>query len=531
MKLQFADIHVHPSLKPFNNKDYPSGEGKTIWDRFKKREEDLKKLNLKIRGDLEELAKSSQANLDACVETNLVCPFFALYPTERQWFDPQPKGLYKPIFWLLISPRKYHHLGAAASGFPTGKVKKIMCRIKNGIGIDYFNKELLPLMEYTIDQTNITSQNHPEYSFKIATSYDEFKKYTQPNSKTICGILTIEGGSALGNYLHHDTFKKEFGDLETDEKELLEESFKENITKIKSWREGKYTPFFISFCHHFNSLLAGHARSLSPIFFKFFDQKPEMNEGFNELGKNVLELLLRKDNGRRILIDTKHMSIKSRMYYHNLVKDRRKEGDRIPIIQSHAAINGWESFNEAIKYSEDKKLNKNAYFSRWRINMNDEEILDIYDSDGIVGIVFHEGRMPGGLVKDRTKKYRKWFNKLKEKENMSARQQRKFNKVIENLKLIYNELLWSNIFHIVRLIHKNRKSNGEPANGWNIISIGSDYDGLVDPFNVYFSVKDFQTLFQDMMNYIKRQNGPIYYSENGKRQEFKKEEIEELMFG
>jgi|GEM_PF-4250538 len=34
MEFKFADIHVHPSLKPYNNKDYPEGKEKTIWDKF-----------------------------------------------------------------------------------------------------------------------------------------------------------------------------------------------------------------------------------------------------------------------------------------------------------------------------------------------------------------------------------------------------------------------------------------------------------------------------------------------------------------
>ena len=226
------------------------------------------------------------------------------------------------------------------------------------------------------------------------------------------------------------------------------------------------------------------------------------------------------------------MSIQSRIYYHNLVKERRKEGDIVPIIQSHAAINGWSSFSEADKHTEDKDLDKDAYFSRWRINLNDEEILDIYDSDGIIGIVFHEGRMPGGKHKKRTKKLRKKYNRLKKKKNRSVRKQKKFDTVAEQLKLLYNELIWSNIFHIVRLIYINRKDqDGNPIDAWKIISVGSDYDGLIDPFNVYFSVSDLKTLFNDMVDYIKYSKGPVYFSDNGEIHKFKREELEELMFG
>ncbi|MDP4265643.1 MAG: hypothetical protein Q8941_24195, partial [Bacteroidota bacterium] len=38
--------------------------------------------------------------------------------------------------------------------------------------------------------------------------------------------------------------------------------------------------------------------------------------------------------------------------------------------------------------------------------------------------------------------------------------------------------------------------------GWRIVCIGSDYDGMIDPFDGYFSVSDLPTLFNDMTEYI-----------------------------
>ena len=543
MERKFADIHVHPTLKPFNNRKYPNKDGvvQTLWDKFDERTEDLNKLPRFVRKKVKVLAKASQANLDACVVAKLVCPFISLYPVERQWFDVRlkfdPHGRFIPEMIKLVKriflPKKiYPHLGAALSGFPTEFVKKIMQRIEKNEGIDYFNKELLPQIDYTLDQMKSISKDYKDWSFKIATDYKEFHDFTNED-KTICSILTIEGGNSLGNYNSHNIFYKEYKDLNPIEKYYLKRDFINNVTALKSWKGGRYTPFFISFCHHFNNLLAGHSRSLA-AFGGLLNQEPGLNRGFNKLGKKILKLLLSRDSGRRILIDTKHMSIYSRFYYHQLVRERReKSGDSIPIIQSHAAINGLESFLKALDCDEDKKgFDDNAYFSQWKMNLNDEEILDIYDSDGIIGIVFHEDKMPGGKVKAQTKELSDRFHKLQEIKIRSAQQQKEYVEITNGLKPIYMQLIWSNIFHIIRLIYENRVDDkGNPANGWKIISIGSDYDGMIDPFDGYFSVSDLPTLFDEMIDYINTGKGIIHYAENGKSCDFQIQQIDKLMFG
>jgi microsomal dipeptidase-like Zn-dependent dipeptidase len=526
MERKFADIHTHPILKPFNNRNYPEGYGKTIWDNFDERKKDLKKLSFIIKWMARELAKASQANLDACVEAKLVCPFLALYPVERQWFDVRPN-----YSWIrfILPKRKYHYLGSAASGFPAEYVKKIMSRIKEREGIDYFNEELLPLLHYTLDQTKTNSKNYPYYSFRIATNYEEFDMYTKSDN-IICGIITIEGGNSLGNYQSHSIFYKEFEDLSRIEQDQLREDFIRNIDALKAWKDGSYTPFFISFCHHFNNLLAGHSKSLGN-FKLLLDQEPGLNKEINKMGFEIIKHLLSRENGRRILIDTKHMSVQSRMDYHSFVKEVNKSEDpkeKIPIIQSHAAISGWASLKKAISQDEDNNIDENTYFSRWKVNLEDDEILDIYDSDGIIGIVFHEDRMPGGSLKSRIKKINLFYHYLNRKELLSARQQRIYDRKKEKLKMIYIELLWSNIFHIIKLIHDKRD---KAEDGWKIISIGSDYDGMIDPFDGYSSVRDLPKLFSEMMEYIDNDKGPIYFGDKGTIHKFHRNEIETLMFG
>ena len=54
---------------------------------------------------------------------------------------------------------------------------------------------------------------------------------------------------------------------------------------------------------------------------------------------------------------------------------------------------------------------------------------------------------------------------------------------------------------------------------------------MIDPFDGYFSVSDLPTLFDDMIEYINKGRGPIYYADNANVIEFQGDEIVTLMFG
>ena len=78
MNNPISDLHVHCALKGYASEGYPGNEGKTIWDFFNEKKEELEKLNFILRSAIKETAKHSQANLDACVEANLCAPFLAI---------------------------------------------------------------------------------------------------------------------------------------------------------------------------------------------------------------------------------------------------------------------------------------------------------------------------------------------------------------------------------------------------------------------------------------------------------------------
>ena len=101
--------------------------------------------------------------------------------------------------------------------------------------------------------------------------------------------------------------------------------------------------------------MAGHARSLSGIVSRAIDQTHGMDTGITSLGKKVINSLLSTHNGKRIYIDIKHMSRKTRIEYYKLL-DTRYAGEDIPVYVSHGAVNGYSSIYSSYPLSDENGL-------------------------------------------------------------------------------------------------------------------------------------------------------------------------------
>jgi microsomal dipeptidase-like Zn-dependent dipeptidase len=177
-----------------------------------------------------------------------------------------------------------------------------------------------------------------------------------------------------------------------------------------------------------------------------------MNEGFTPLGLSVVEKLLDNSNNKRILIDIKHMSRKSRLEYFNLLETKYKN-EEIPIIVSHGAVIGNE---------KDKHL-----FLQEDINFYDDEIIKIAETNGLFGIQLDERRIVAAGDAELKKSHR-----------------------LERRKVLFHSsvLIWRQIQHIAELLD----SKGLFA--WGIQSLGSDFDGMINPLNGYWTVENYPTL-------------------------------------
>lgn len=355
MKTQFIDLHIHPAMKPlgksFNrlagNNNPNKNRVNSIWH------------------------EDPPTSLDKLANISL-----SLTKFRQSDFTTLAKGGAHIVFVSLCGLEK----GFVMNKMGTGITGDILSNLIVGLGkkrIDHIQKMdnyFTDLeMEYDfykqLDGHKIKI-NGNWARYKIVSNFDDIDNNLEPDVQTIYVVLTIEGTNVFNSGL------KMMG-KSVDPVEILA-----NIDKVKQWDDKL---FFIGMTHHFDNEMVGHAPSLHGLAKAFCNQTEKMNEGFNELGWNVLKKLLDNTNGKRVLIDLKHMSIKARNEYYGFL-DEEYENEIIPLIVSHGAVNGLRSHLEKV---EDDLFNFGKFQSD-EINIFDDEIIRIAKSRGLLGIQFDE---------------------------------------------------------------------------------------------------------------------------------------------
>lgn len=509
MSKPIADLHCHPSLKPHLNKskildiwqyqDNPTVKNKNFF----------KKISIRkwiLGGVLNKMATKTQSNLDSCFVGDTRLLFCSIYPFERPFLKPD-RPFTRAGFWLravlkLLLKKRYNK-----------EKDNILIRLITGISkswantfldqiheeeeyIDYF-KDYKREYDYLVAAQGKRPQGVlkglvPE--FKLVKNYDELLQHRTRN--TICGIISAEGIHALGRYKKKLLFEGATIDTIPEvEKEKLKTSLLTNLAEIKKTGEGNFSPFFITFSHHFTNLLCGQAESFAGLFKIIFNQTPGIDTGLTTFGEEMICELLSRDNGPRILIDTKHMSTKVRAQYYRLVDGIWKDSnDRVPIIASHTAVNGLSSLVKAATHGNRNKVERKSYVSKFDINITDEDIKAIFRSDGIIGVLMHDGRMPGGKFKKKLKSVKKYP---------------------EMKKRLYSQMFLTNIFHIVKVNRDYiRALNADGGNikpaieAWKTVTLGSDNDGIVDPYDTYTTAADLPDFKAKLIEALKTQERP-----------------------
>ena len=156
------------------------------------------------------------------------------------------------------------------------------------------------------------------------------------------------------------------------------------------------------------------------------------------------------------------MSTTARKEYYELLDSGDDTFKDLPIIISHGACNGLTSFSNPVPgYPESAKLLNPA-----SINFYDEELIRLARSGGIIGLQLDERRLANKATLKNTK------HSLKRHKIMHYR----------------SELLWNQLRHIATVLD----SNGLFA--WDCMAIGSDFDGIIDPLNGFWTAEEFPFL-------------------------------------
>lgn len=328
----------------------------------------------------------------------------------------------------------------------TGSVSDVINDFALGIGKERINfiQQITDYYSDLKDEYNFYRQLHNtvvkgQYRYVLVKNYTEIEYWQSRNDgiTTICFLLTIEGLHALNTGLETDP----------NPDEVLA-----HATELKNW---EFKPFFVTFAHHFWNHLCGHAKSLSGLVADATDQSQGINTGFTDLGKQVLSILLDNTDNKRILIDIKHMSALARSEYIDYLKANNL---KVPLIMSHAAANGLRSRTEPVV----DILETGYKLLQEDINFYDEEILYLVQSDGIIGLQLDERRIASAATLHDTP-----------------------HSLFRNKIMHYRSaLLWNQVQHIAELL------NAHGLFAWNNIAIGSDFDGIIDPLNAFWTEEE-----------------------------------------
>ena len=444
----FVDIHCHPTMRAFHTT--PNGSKKNIWECTKNDVIDTI-LGRWAWSQSKEVSKFSQSNFYNCINGKTRVVFDSLYPMERGFIN------FNKIPELLIGEKAVETLAVTASGVSTDQFKKY----KNSH--DYFT-ELNEQYHFLVDNQGASPCG--KYNYKIVNNYSELDESLKKSETTINVIITIEGAHVLG--CGTEISKK----IPLEE---LKQILKNNIKTIKQWQ---HPPFFITFAHHFWNQLCGHATTLSAPTNIVCNQTKGLDTAFTELGSFVLDELLSTKNGKRILIDTRHMSVESRRHYINYVSNYNKlnPDTRIPLITSHSAVNGFETMTQSREVKDSKTKKKLTSFCAWSLNISAEEAIAIHESEGIAGIILDKGRHSD-------------INILKSIDKTKSKEEKKE---------LFLRLICDNIFFFISSI--NKKS------AWDVITLGTDFDGVITHFDHYNEMATLPELKQDLINFLKKNN-------------------------
>jgi microsomal dipeptidase-like Zn-dependent dipeptidase len=463
-----VDLHCHPSTKPFgksfklntigiNSRHH--GEEHSIWYN------DSPNAVERLIQTWAQIVKFRQADLSSLAWGNCRVVVASLYPIER--------GFFKNKFGVGV-------ISDLVGSFVSGVSKRRVNHIQNLTA--YFDDLTLEYNYYAQLHDTYVNINNTLYRYKLVHAFQEVidhQKQHPDDAQTIFIIISIEGLHVL------------MGDIDQAPEEQIILS---NLMKIKNW---EYAPFFITVAHHFDNKICGHAKSLYGQVAKHTDQREGQNKNINPIGLKVIEQLLDPTIGRRIYVDVKHMSIKSRLQYYDLLETKYKS-ETIPIIVSHGALMGRTRNGKLNTISPD--LGK-TFFAR-DINFYDEEILAIARSGGVFGLQLDERRLASP-------------EKMKSLKNPIF---------LHKIRHVRAELLWNQIQYIAELLNKNRL----PA--WDIMAIGSDFDGIINPINGFLTAEELNTLMEFIERYAYNYMNDRGKKELSRRNQIKAAEIVQRIF-
>lgn len=281
---------------------------------------------------------------------------------------------------------------------------------------------------------------------------------------------------------------------------------------------------YLTLAHLEHNTLCSHASGI-----KIFGKKSFLPHGRSFAAQDyLLAETAMADTGRKIFIDTRHMSLESRKDFHAWKSQPTSPYKNEPVLCSHAGVTG-ASWNDRMPITESRykggkqffKLKYNARpglvhgtnFNPCSINLYNEEIALIAKSGGLIGVSL-DIRILGGKVKGLKEcvtigeKYLFPTGNLDEKvsaaewldeEDRNDERDEPFPRYSDAEKSpdFGMRHLVNNILHIVKVC-----TDAGVADPWAHVVLGTDYDGLIEPIGGYPNAARLGNMAADLETYL-----------------------------
>ncbi len=513
MTTQFADLHCHPVLYSYNRMRHTDAER----DLSRYHPWHILPSNTAHMRDGKRGATYTQATPDMLTRGRCRLVFASFTPIERGFFfqpgpNHPPTRLGAELLKLATGVTAARALGALARrdlkgaaftltgalrnrGVARQLVQQLVmrysaARIKHMMSPEYdYWDELWREYRFLASadgQTHTVSSPSPEGPiqvtgcYHIARSAEQAREIVEDEQRDdLCMILTIEGGHVFS--------------VGPDERPLSCDAM---LARIDALKQCEYPFFFITLAHHFDNGVCGHAHSIPDLTTLVINQDARLHQGFEPregLGLRVARALLgldeqlRPDGTRRILIDAKHLSPLARQqYYQQLVvphndaraqwpKPLRARYPELPIIFSHAAYSGVATLEQLMRDAdrEDDSWLRGEFYA-WGLNMCDEDVRMVHRTGGMIGLVFE--RRVAGMRANASKH-----------------------------PALVRELVIKQLLGVVDVIMSDdRLSDEDKARAWDIVCLGTDYDGFIDPVSIYPTAAELPQFADDLRDALQQ---------------------------
>jgi len=474
----FVDIHCHPSIKAYarsfrSNPGHQSPKPKdasSVWHT------DAPSLFDKVKNFIASLTNFIQSDGTNLIRGRVSVVCLSFYPQEKGFFiNKVGTGIVSDALTKL------------ASEFGQERIDHVQA-------MQSYWEDLKTEIKFLQEQENVpVNIDGKQVSYQIARSYADIEladREGKLGETKILFVPTIEGAHVFDQVMDCYEPSNTFPGGIPDNRLAI------TLQRVKELRESKnglIRPAFITLAHHFWNGLCGQARSMGGLVKCILDQENGLSEGFKTAGIEVARALLRvekDENGHEvppIVIDIKHMSRKSREHYFDFLQTEFQDRN-IPVVVSHGGVTGLTKPG-GTKVTDAAKA---GLYMEDDINFFDDEILHVAKSGGLFGIQLDERRIGS---KQALKSAR---GNIKRRDILFA----------------WAKLVWNQVRHIAEVLDLNQRY------AWDIQALGTDFDGIIDPINGYWTSKDLDDLddylLKHAFDYIKsiKQPCPLIQSYN-----------------